>query len=223
MEINCKCYPASIKLFTTTVRLHILFIYSLIITEKNQMKKISNLVLSILFINIQANCQITKGNWMVGGNASFSSTTFKSEAGQRNTAFNIEMTPNIGYFIADKIATGLKVGFGEQGGKSTGSSHYSTYTDANFGPFLRYYFLPFDKQLNVLVEGVYQYGFEGGNLKKISKNTFAFFTGPIVFLNSSVGLEFLIGYSTFKYVGFAGSNGTAQVGLGLQVHLERDK
>jgi hypothetical protein len=198
-------------------------IYSIIQTQQIQMKKISILALSVLFINVTATCQITKGNWMIGGNTDFSSTSNKSEEGQRTTAFTIQITPNIGYFIADKFATGLKVSVGKEGVKATGTSRYSTYTNANFGPFLRYYFLPTDKLLNVLVEGVYQYGFIAGDNNKVFKNTFSISGGPVVYFNSSVGLEFLIGYSTFKYVGFAGSNGTVQVGLGLQVHLEKDK
>ena len=187
------------------------------------MKKISVLAFGILFINLSVNSQITKGNWMLGGNADFSSTINKSEAGQKTTVFNIQITPNIGYFIVDRLATGLKVSVGKEGVKATGTSRYSTYTDANFGPFLRYYFLPFDQQLNVLAEGVYQYGVIAGDHDKVFKNTFSISGGPVVYFNPSVGLEFLIGYSTFKYVGFAGSNGTVQVGLGLQVHLEKDK
>jgi len=191
-------------------------------TKLSQMKKITTLTLAILFLAVKSNSQITKGNWLVGGNMSFSLTNYKSDIGQRNTAFTLQIAPNIGYFFTDKFAIGLKAGINKHGGKATGTSVYSFVTDFNLGPFIRYYFLPVDKQLNILVEGSYQYGFIGGNTQKTSKNTFAFAVGPVVYFNTSVGLEFLIGYSTSKYVGFAGSNGTIQVGLGLEVHLERD-
>lgn len=198
-------------------------IYSVTKTIKLQMRKIYILAFTILFINFKVNSQITKGNWLVGGTANFTSTTFKSDAGQRNTAFTIQIAPNIGYFISDKFATGVKVSIGKQGTKATGTSIYGTYTDANFGPFLRYYFLPAEKQINILAEGVYQYGMIKGDHDKVFKNTFTFSTGPVIYFNSSVGIEFLLGYSTSKYVGFAGSNGSIQAGLGLQVHLEKDK
>lgn len=185
-------------------------------------KTVLSLCVVLLFL-IKTNSQITKKNWLVGGAANFTSTNYKSEAGQRNTAFNIQITPNIGYFIADKFAAGVKVGIGKQGTKATGTSIFTTYTDANLGPFLRYYFLPANKDVNILSEGTYQHGLIKGDHGKVFKNTFTFVTGPVVYFNSSVGIEFLLGYSTSKYVGFAGSNGTIQAGLGLQVHLEKDK
>ena len=186
------------------------------------MQKIMLFLITFIFL-VNAKSQITKGNWLVGGNAGFASTTYNSEAGSRNTGFTIQIAPDIGYFIAHKFATGLKVGFGKEGYKATGTSVYSTYIDAKFGPFLRYYFLPADNQLNILIESTYQYGFEKGNVSTINKNTYSLSAGPVVYFNTTAGLEFLIGYSSYKYVGIAGSNGSVQVGLGLQVHLERDK
>lgn len=185
------------------------------------MKKIAICTL-LSFLALQSNSQITKGNWMIGGNGNFSLTTYNSEAGQRNTGFTIQASPNIGYFIAGKFVTGLRVGFGKQGSKATGTSRFSTYTDANFGPFFRYYFLPNEHAVNIIADGSYQYGYIAGDNNKAPKNTFSFLTGPVVYFNTSTALEFLIGYSSSKYVGYSGSNGTLQVGLGLQFYLERD-
>lgn len=182
------------------------------------------LTLLLLFFSYLSNGQITKGNWLVGGNINFSSLSAESEAGTKGTtSFAIQIAPDVGYFIANNFAAGLKITFGKQGYKATGTSIYSTYTDADFGPFIRYYFLPVDKQLNILLEGSYQHGFTKGDYNRVSKNTFSFDIGPVVYFNTSVGLEFLIGYSTCKYVGFSGNNNTIQAGLGLHVHLEKDK
>lgn len=189
------------------------------------MPKTIALILVTTLLSFNSNSQITKGNWMLGGSISFSSTNLKSEIGQKNTFFILQGAPDIGYFIADKFAAGLKVSINSSGGKATGTSVFSTNTDYNFGPFARYYFLSTEKQFNILTEGTYQYGFIGGGQQntKTSKNTFAIAAGPVIYFNSSVGLEFLIGYSAYKYVGFAGSNGTIQLGLGLHVHLEKNK
>jgi hypothetical protein len=180
-------------------------------------------ILTILFFSQTVKSQLTKGNWLVGGNISFASTNYKSEAGQKNTAFLIQAVPNIGYFIADKFVAGLKVNISRQGVKATGTSVYSHYTDANFGPFLRYYLLSTEKQFNIIAEGAYQFGFSKGDVQKTSKSTFSFAFGPAIYFNTSVGLEFLIGYSSSKYTGYTGSNGTVQLGLGFQIHLEKDK
>ena len=192
------------------------------------MKKrlVSYLLLTIFLIVscLTADCQITKGNWLVGGSASYASTNYKSDAGSKSIGFVFNLSPNIGYFLADKFATGIKTGIGKSGYKAPGTSVSSIYTDFNVGPFVRYYLLSSDKQFNIITEGLYQYGFTAGNLGRLTtKNTFAFSAGTVVYFNSSVGLEFLIGYATYKNVGFSGSNNTVQVGLGLQVHLERDK
>jgi hypothetical protein len=171
-----------------------------------------------------ANSQTTKGNWLVGGSASYASTNYKSDAGSKSIGFVFNLSPNIGYFLADKFATGIKIGIGKSGYKAQGTSVSSIYTDFNVGPFVRYYLLSSDKQFNIITEGSYQYGFTADELRRLTtKNTFAFAAGPVVYFNSSVGLEFLVGYATYKNLGFSGSNSTVQVGLGLQVHLQRDK
>ncbi|MBC7688487.1 MAG: hypothetical protein H7211_09940 [Aquabacterium sp.] len=182
------------------------------------------LLLACIACNITY-CQITKGNWLLGGNASFASTNYKSDAGSKSIGFDLKLTPNIGYFIIDKLAAGAKVGIGKNGFKAQGTSVSSTYTDFNIGPFVRYYLLSSEKLINILTEVTYQYGFAGGNgvSKKPTKSTFAFATGPAIYFNNSVGLEFLIGYSTYKYATFLGSNNTIQFSIGFQFYLEKDK
>ena len=54
-------------------------------------------------------------------------------------------------------------------------------------------------------------------------NSFSFAAGPVLYFNSSVGLEFLVGYSTVKYLHIEGSDNTLQAVIGLQVHLESEE
>jgi len=185
------------------------------------MKCIILVAFSLLIVNI-SKAQLTKGNWMLGGNIGFSSGTNKSEFNSPNTYYNIQINPNVGYFLNDKFATGLKTSIiliDQRGSKTI----YSKYNNYNFGPFIRYYFMPVDKRINILAEGVYQYGVEGSRGGSTPKSTFSFTTGAVAFFNSSVGIEFLVSYSSYKFNGFNGSNGIIQLGLGLQVHLEKDK
>jgi hypothetical protein len=184
------------------------------------MKIIRILSVTILFFS-QGKSQITKGNWMLGGNVSYASTDYNSENyGAPHKYYKLQVNPNIGYFLIDKLASGLKTGIEKTGAPGANNSH----TNFNIGPYLRYYWLKPESPINIISEGNYQYGFDKfSNAEKVSKNTFSFSAGPVVYFNTVVGLEFLISYSTYKFSEIKGSNNTLMVGLGLQVHLEREK
>ena len=178
-------------------------------------------ILAAISLSFESNSQITKGNLMLGGNINYSSTNFNSENfGVPHKYYSLQIKPNIGYFFVDKFAAGLKVGINKEGEKA------NNYTDFNVGPFIRYYFLHPEKKINILTEANYQYGFLGiplSNNTSTSKNSFALSAGPVFYFNTSVGLEFLVSYSTYKFSGIKGSNNTIMFGLGLQVHLEKEK
>ncbi|MEI9945327.1 MAG: hypothetical protein WDN26_14065 [Chitinophagaceae bacterium] len=177
------------------------------------------LFLTIIIISNTVNCQITKDNWMLGGVISYASTNYNStNYGEPHTTYNLQRSPNIGYFFVNKLAGGLKVGISKTGDKDKNQS----YTNFNLGPYFRYYLLASEKQVNVVTEAAYMYGFEKGSTPdKTSKNTFSFSAGPVIYFNNVVGLEMLVSYSTYKFSDFDGSNNTIKFGLGLQVHLEK--
>lgn len=180
-------------------------------------------VLFLIFIS--ANAQLTKHNWMLGGAINFSSIHRNSEAyGPSQVGYTFNITPNIGYFPLDKFAVGFKTGINKSGYKAPGTPGYNKYTEFNIGAYSRYYFLSTEKNINILSEAAYLYGFEKGNQNDpASKNTFVFSAGPVVYFNTSVGIEFLVSYSTSKFVSVKGSNNIIMVGLGLQVHLEKEE
>lgn len=192
------------------------------------------LALCMLLYGFVANAQITKGNWMVGGNAGFSATKYKSEASPNTNITIIKVEPDIGYFLLDKLAAGLKLGYNNTRNKLNGDMTYSvgktiTY---NFGPFIRYYLLTPDNPFNILIDGSYQHGINRGkgfssggdpDWTRYTTNTFSVNGGPVLYFNSSVGLEFLIGYSIEKYKDHNGNNGAFHIGIGFQIHLEKDK
>jgi len=189
------------------------------------MKKIQLALIFCVILSSTAKSQITKNSWMLGGLISYSSTNYNStNYGEPHNAYNLQIKPNVGFFLIDKLATGVKTGIEKTGVKSFGTSTYSTYTNFNVGPYLRYYFLNPEKNVNILSEAAYQYGFEvGDGNDPSSKSNFVFSAGPVVYFNTVVGLEFLVSYSTYKFSGIWGSNNTVMIGLGLQVHLEREK
>lgn len=162
-----------------------------------------------------SNAQITEGNWMVGGNAYFDNSNAKNSNGveiQSNTQIRVQ--PNIGYFFYDKFASGLSANYGY--GKPKGGNSNSGF---GVGPFIRYYFLKTEKNLNFLVEANYYYG------KDFNKSDFVtnygFKTGPVIYFNSSVGLELLAKYEHVFYSSDSFTTNSFQIGLGLQIHLEK--
>lgn len=179
------------------------------------------LFLTATFFSLNSISQITKGNWMLGGLISYASTNYNStNYGSPHTSYNLQVRPGAGYFFIDKLAAGIKVGIGKIGDKGLRTS----YTDFNFGPFCRYYLLNPEKNINIITEAGYLYGFETGTASgKTQKNTFSFSAGPVIYFNTVVGMEMLISYSTYKYPIVTGSNNTIMFGIGLQVHLEREK
>lgn len=71
------------------------------------MKKRVLLILSAIFFILTAKSQITKGNWLVGGNASFSSLQNSSSASVQFKQTNVEISSLAGYFLKDKFAVGV--------------------------------------------------------------------------------------------------------------------
>jgi len=109
-----------------------------------------------------------------------------------------------------------------QGGLTSNVSRFE------FGPFARFYFLPADNQYNILADVSYQYGIYYSKPTKGKINTLSASAGTVVFFNSSVGLEFLLGYYSRKEViplTTSGENITKQKGfqisVGFQIHLEK--
>lgn len=181
------------------------------------MKTIKLFITITLLTFVTSNAQITKGNWMVGGSGSFSSSNTKSENFSETKTFTIDISPNIGYFVIDKLAFGSKVNFFKSNSKSdTGNSDFKTFY---VSPFARYFFLNKEKKINVFLESSYKFSM----YKENSKNTaLSFKGGTAIFLNSSVALEISLEYLKNNYSNNQNTN-SILLGIGVQVHLEKEK
>ena len=189
------------------------------------------LVLLFSFISFffTAQSQLTKDNWLSGGTGKFyayksqySSATYSNEASYTE----IDLSPNIGYFVADKLAFGIRPSFssikGEVAGPGGGRTNTRRYA---IGPFGRFYFLNPDRQFNLLTDISYQYGITKVDGKKVGNfNEFSVLLGPVVYFNSSVGLEFLLVYSSNLVdndQSYSETRKGFQIGVGFQIHLEK--
>ena len=163
--------------------------------------------------------QVTKGNWLLSGNASFASQKNSSGATLRYNQTDLQISPAVGYFVIDKLAFGLRPTFTY--GKNNLVSSGQPQTIFALGPFVRYYLLQTERPFNIFADGSYAYtSLSQGSESR--QHTFSFAAGPVLYFNTTVGLEFTVGYSTTKVVNFSGSNNSIRIGLGLQIHLEKE-
>lgn len=185
-----------------------------------------SLLLILFFVN-DAKAQLDKKTWLVGGSGNLYLSkrdykTFSSTGLSRKTnELYLNLYPTIGYFLADNFAIGLKPYFTWGKGSDISSSISSDSKRYGIGPFARVYFMDKQKAYNILTDVTYQMGIWslGGNGKQTN---FSISAGPVIYFNSSVGIEFLLGYNSIseelKDYSISSSQGL-QVSIGLQIHL----
>lgn len=180
--------------------------------------KFNYCIILILLYSSIVYSQITKNNWLMGGQLSFDhrkTTTDRSEIS--STVF--QGKPNIGYFFIDKLAGGIEFDLIHSISKLSSKTRITTF---GVGPFIRYYFLNTDSRINVVSDA--RVGFNvtstNQNSLKNSYTSYSFSAGPAVFLNSSVAMELLIGYTGYQES--TSSNNGIRTSIGFQIHLERD-
>jgi len=180
-------------------------------------KLISSTVLLCFMMTAFAQGNIQKGSWMLGGNATFTSTKF-SDIGGSTT--NIELSPNVGYFFINQLAGGINLSL-----TSSKEEDYDAETLWALSPFLRYYFLPPARKVNVFLEGSYGFGAFSVSGESASINQYSFMAGPAIFLTPAVALEFGIGYTSVGgelydlMIGDGTRSNTFGLNIGFQIHL----
>ena len=179
----------------------------------------------ILATTLNSNAQITKGNWLVGGNFKFYNSTSENISNDfttTNTGLGFNFSSDLGYFIKDKFAIGLvpTFGYGNPGG--SGNSGYGF----GIGPFARYYFLNPEKTVNIFSHLEYQFGngYRQGEKASETQN-FNIKAGPAIFFNNSVAMEITLEYAYGKVTSFLGNDSESKfnhfnIGIGFQIHLE---
>lgn len=183
--------------------------------------KRNTFLLCLLLLCMQvANAQLTKGNWLVGGNGYLSSQS-QNLRGVNVKGSNLRLSPNVGYFIADKFAAGARINFEINKLRYPGVVDNST--RYGIGPFLRYYLLNSEKRVNILTEAFYQYSKTTSDNSSSSDNTFRISAGPVIYFNSSVGLEFTLNYEYLKMPETDTDTKKFFLGIGFQIHLESNK
>lgn len=183
------------------------------------MKRTIMILLNCTILSLAARGQITRGNWMVGGDASFSldHTHYENDELPTDHGYRALISPGVGYFLTDKLAAGLKTDFSFQPYQNATGPTETRYT-LIAGPFLRYYFLPAENIINIFGGAAYEHRFRLPY--GISSNIYSVFGGPAFFINSSVAAELLAQFEYSKDQ----ENGKIRIfGLnaGFQIYLKK--
>ncbi len=104
----------------------------------------------IILLSTKSYSQISKGNWLIGGDVKFNYTA-NTVMDSKYSSTTLNINPQLGYFILDKFAVGLRpsLGFVFASGASNHVTSYSV------GPYARYYFLDETRMLNLFLQGDY--------------------------------------------------------------------
>jgi hypothetical protein len=142
------------------------------------------------------------------------------------------ISPSVGYFIIDKLAFGVRPSYilqkyddrGSTGIASGPTSHFNSF---EIGAFSRWYFLNKDNSYNIVSDITCNYGLQSNFGSNSGKSYgYKFLTGPVIYFNSSIGIELLVGYSRNKILKKENTsilNKGFLATIGFQIHLEKNK
>lgn len=189
----------------------------------------------VLFVVVTygANGQIEKGNWLVGGNLSYSSV--KSTFNQGGSSFTNKSTtytiqPRVGYFPINNLVAGLAIELANSKSETGTNPTIETNSRAfTISPFVRYYL--FGK---IFLQADYGRGNSVASIspsnspeKEYTVSRWSAGFGYAAFLNKNTAVEMLLGSrsSTLNEVGGSNRNTTDEVfvGVGMQVYLSKRK
>lgn len=209
----------------------------------------------VLTLYLPAFCQLTKRQWLVGGSLDFSysdlSGNYNPRSHTSNKTTNLLGSSDVGYFIADKLCAGLRPTATITDSKQTSKiqspfvnsilSLESKGAQLGGSPFVRYYFLPKAKKINLLADISWIYSYEktkqttvetsvdpntglstsSSNMleTKDHTNAIAIEAGPAFFLNQKVSLELTVGYIYYQYSNL--NSNSLVVGLSFHEHLTK--
>ncbi len=185
------------------------------------MKHLLPLVLFIFFVTTSFS-QINKGQWLTGGSGSYRADKYPwSDNRYRSLRLDI----NGGYFPIKNLAVGVRTiyNYDRQTGTSDNASYFKqTSNSKKLAPFVRYYFLPAGKKINLLADASYYRGWEKStNLSGHSTSKYggyAFSAGPAWFITSHTALELLVQYDhVFRDYNYAPD---FTYKFGFQIHLD---
>jgi hypothetical protein len=189
------------------------------------MKRLA-LLLHCSFFSCVALAQIEKGNMLLGGAFSFNSEReeFETYPGSKSTA--IKLNPNVGYFVIDQLAGGIRINGSRTKFQNFGSTGWEV-RDVALGPFVRFYFLGNANKLNFFTDVSYQLGrsrryqeySSGSNsTSKAKLKEYDITAGSSFFFSKYTAIELSFSYG-IKSTDLTSRSKKMMIGLGIQTFL----
>ena len=160
--------------------------------------------------------QTEKGNWLLGGNISFTSAS-TTENGNSSSGTLFSLNPKIGVFVVNNFTVILNTEYA-----STSSGGFSDHS-LLIGPALRYYF-PGSESVKFFAGA----GIGFGTATSVTSTAYQFEAGPAFFIRPSVALELNINYQIQDYKSSGAYSNTMKVsqfgiGVGFMIYLGKQK
>jgi len=173
------------------------------------MKKLFLTIIAVLSLSALTQAQTSKGYYLIGGGAGFSS----SKQGDADATTNISFSPNVGYFVKDNLAFGGRLGVNSAKTGDVSATNFS------FAPFARYYFVSIGPKAKLMADASFGFGSTKiTDLDAVSSTNWAIAAGPALFPNNHTALEFTLSYGSLKVKDVDATN-TFGVNVGLQIHF----
>lgn len=184
------------------------------------MKKVILSIALLSGIAFTTQAQTEKGNFVVGGNVSYS--TLKTDAEGAKASHEFSIVPNIGYFVSDNISIGTGIGY--QTSKASQESLTGKQEAFVIAPFGRYYTpvaekFKFFSQLSVpmafgtvkAIDEDLKVGDKSGNSTSIGV---ALSPGFAYYPSSKIGIEFALNGISYNNQSFEDADGNKIKGSG---------
>jgi hypothetical protein len=169
------------------------------------------LLISFLGTAILTHAQISKGSWMVGGTAAYSSTM---EGDIHNTI--LDVSPRVGYFLMKNLAVGVNVAFNQT------SDDGESYSTVIAGPYARYYFLANNEKVKLFANANAFLGTEDEGKGSSNLTGFGVAAGANYFLNKFIALEASLGYYSTQAKIESVKDNTIGLNFGFQLFFNRE-
>jgi len=155
------------------------------------MKKVLLAVVILVGLSTVANAQTSKGTWLLGGGASYTSFAGTSQ---------YTISPNIGGFIKDNLAIGAMIDIAGN----------SDYTATTIGAYVKPYFGGSETNKWFAIGGI-----ASRSYGETSKLAYGIGLGNASFLNKSVALEVSTNYQKLAEI----TEGEFSLKVGFQIHF----
>jgi hypothetical protein len=179
------------------------------------MKRLLNkLLVFCLFITISSStmAQLSKGQWLVGGDINIS-TVLPGEYYNPH-GLRYSLLPNVGYFVVDKLACGLRFDY------SYLYPHQTYVITYGLLPFVRYYLLPAEGRINFYADVSFGYSLIHYGYLRYHAYQWAASAGPSLFINQRISLSVGVGFLSFEGDSFNGGfSERFGINVGCQFHL----